>query len=138
MPGSLSIGRSTAWNAARIGFLRNLCVRSYVGGSSAWSQLWVECGVYSREKGSEAEISRQRGSEVEKRAQKEVSRERGSEVEISRERGSEVGKRVSRSRDANSRSLAVLLGGCANACVSFFLARCARGGCKWSRKWSLR
>ena len=33
---------------------------------------------------------------------------------------------------ANLRSLAVPLGGCANACVSFFLARCSRGGCKWS------
>ena len=33
---------------------------------------------------------------------------------------------------ANLRSLAVPLGGCAKACVSFFLARCARGGCKWS------
>ena len=30
------------------------------------------------------------------------------------------------------RSLAVPLGGCAKACVGFFLARCARGGCKWS------
>ena len=29
-------------------------------------------------------------------------------------------------------SLAVPLGGCANACVSFFLALCARGGCKRS------
>ena len=35
---------------------------------------------------------------------------------------------------ANLRSLAVPLGGCANACASFFLARCARGGCKWSDK----
>ena len=35
---------------------------------------------------------------------------------------------------ANLRSLAVPLGGCANAGVSFFLARCARGGCKWSDK----
>ena len=26
----------------------------------------------------------------------------------------------------------VALGGCANACVSFFLPRCARGGCKQS------
>ena len=34
---------------------------------------------------------------------------------------------------ANLRSLAVPLGGCANACVSFFLARCARGGCKRSQ-----
>ena len=33
---------------------------------------------------------------------------------------------------ANLRSLAVPLGGCAKACVSFFLPRCARGGCKWS------
>ena len=33
---------------------------------------------------------------------------------------------------ANLRSLAVPLGGCAKACVSFFLARCARGRCKWS------
>ena len=33
---------------------------------------------------------------------------------------------------ANLRSLAVPLGGCAKACVNFFLARCARGGCKWS------
>ena len=36
---------------------------------------------------------------------------------------------------ASLRSLPVPLGGCANACVSFFLARCAavhRGGCKWS------
>ena len=32
---------------------------------------------------------------------------------------------------ANLRSLAVPLGGCAKACVSFFLPRCARGGCKW-------
>ena len=31
---------------------------------------------------------------------------------------------------ANLRSLAVPLGGCANACVSFFLARCSMGGCK--------
>ena len=30
------------------------------------------------------------------------------------------------------RSLAVPWGGCANAGVSFFLARCARGGGKWS------
>ena len=35
---------------------------------------------------------------------------------------------------ANLRTLAVPLGGCANAGVSFFLARCARGGCKWSDK----
>ena len=35
---------------------------------------------------------------------------------------------------ANLRSLAVPLGGCVNAGVSFFLARCARGGCKWSDK----
>ena len=34
---------------------------------------------------------------------------------------------------ANLRSLAVPLGGCAKACVNFFLARCARGGCKWSK-----
>ena len=33
---------------------------------------------------------------------------------------------------ANLRSLAVPLGGCAKACVNFFLARCAGGGCKWS------
>ena len=33
---------------------------------------------------------------------------------------------------ANLRTLAVPLGGCAKACVSFFLARCARGRCKWS------
>ena len=33
---------------------------------------------------------------------------------------------------ANLRTLAVPLGGCAKACVSFSLARCARGGCKWS------
>ena len=33
---------------------------------------------------------------------------------------------------ANLRSLSVPLGGCANAGVSFFLARCARGGCKRS------
>ena len=33
---------------------------------------------------------------------------------------------------ANLRSFAVSLGGCANAGVSFFLARCAKGGCKWS------
>ena len=33
---------------------------------------------------------------------------------------------------ANLRTLAVSLGGCAKACVSFFLARCARGRCKWS------
>ena len=32
---------------------------------------------------------------------------------------------------ANLRSLAVPLGGCAKACVNFFLARCARGGCNW-------
>ena len=31
---------------------------------------------------------------------------------------------------ANLRMLAVPLGGCAKACVNFFLARCARGGCK--------
>ena len=35
---------------------------------------------------------------------------------------------------ANLRSLAVPLGGCAKACVSFFLPRCARGGCKRSEK----
>ena len=34
-----------------------------------------------------------------------------------------------RSNCANLRALAVPLGGCANTCVSFFLAR---GGCKWS------
>ena len=39
---------------------------------------------------------------------------------------------VGNSACANLRSLAVPLGGCANAGVSFFLARCARGGCKWS------
>ena len=33
---------------------------------------------------------------------------------------------------ANLRSLAVPLGGCAKACVSFCLARCARGGGKGS------
>ena len=33
---------------------------------------------------------------------------------------------------ANLRSLAVPWGGCAKACMNFFLARCARGGCKWS------
>ena len=33
---------------------------------------------------------------------------------------------------ANLRSLALPAGGCAKACVYFFLARCARGGCKWS------
>ena len=33
---------------------------------------------------------------------------------------------------ANLRSLAVPLGGCVKACVSFFLPRCARGGCKRS------
>ena len=33
---------------------------------------------------------------------------------------------------ANLGSLAVPLGGCAKAGVSFFLARCARGGCKES------
>ena len=33
---------------------------------------------------------------------------------------------------ANLRSLAVPLAVAANACVSFWLARCARGGCKWS------
>ena len=32
---------------------------------------------------------------------------------------------------ANLRSLAMPLGGCAKACVNLFLARCARGGCKW-------
>ena len=33
---------------------------------------------------------------------------------------------------ANLRALAVPLGGCANACVDFFLSRCARGGGKRS------
>ena len=33
---------------------------------------------------------------------------------------------------ANLRSLAAPLGGRANACVSFLLVRCDRGGCKWS------
>ena len=33
---------------------------------------------------------------------------------------------------ANLRSLAVPLGGCAKVCVNLFLARCSRGGCKWS------
>ena len=33
---------------------------------------------------------------------------------------------------ANLRTLAVPLEGCANACASFFLAHCARGGSKWS------
>ena len=33
---------------------------------------------------------------------------------------------------ANLRTVAVPLGGCAKGCVSFFVARCARGGCKGS------
>ena len=33
---------------------------------------------------------------------------------------------------ANLRSLAVPLGGCAKACVNFFVPRCAMGDCKWS------
>ena len=87
----------------------------------------------SREKCSEVEISRGKCSEVEisreKWSEVEISREKYSEVEISREKYSEV--EISREKGL-LRSLAVPLGGCAKACVRFFLARCARGGCKWS------
>ena len=39
---------------------------------------------------------------------------------------------------ANLRSLAVPLGGCAKACVSFFLPRCAIGAAASGQKRSLR
>ena len=39
---------------------------------------------------------------------------------------------------ANLRTLAVPLGGCAKACVSLFLARCAIGAAASGRKRSLR